>query len=420
LLPDDPSALNAITPVRRWWPRWLRFLWRRLEAGAKRHGEKPRGVLMDTSMIHSAGWSLIDEVKCGIDGQAPHRLKRPNLLFEANFSGDLLGYLETFSLVDALGLWVMWRGAYEFPKPAQASKFFEFVDTRKLEIDRCYSAYADATTSMVRIAMELQGRIRKFDAEGRGLPAVEFARRYRDRLLPQVQTIRDPAGQAGKTWSFTTVSVIKDEQDGVSKDLEGLRNIICALEREDLAIPAQDPLPQRTHFARLTVADKWRQSFEKNGEKHDQTSYLMFSTWFDGATPDQSREQALEAHLRALHGRFGGQAEAIWGHCRGFRTGEGADHFFEYLLGHEIPMGLPFSTYPGMTVPEVRAALALARRFSKFAVDAQRYDEDELTQRWTTMVCGPPTPPAPPATVPVPLPDLPEREEAQEPAGGAP
>jgi hypothetical protein len=410
---DEPSALNAITPVWKVWPRWLRRVWRVLAALDKRHGERPRGVLMDTSMINSAGWSLIDEVKCGIAGERPHRLKRPYLLFEANFSGDLLGYLETFSLVDAKGLWVMWRGAYDFPKPAQASKFFEFVDTRKLEIDRCYSAYDDdATTSMVRIAIELQARLMKFDAEVRDLPEGEFASRYRDRLLPDVQTIRSPAGQAGKTWSFTAVSVIKDCQDGVKKDLERLKDIICGLKREDLAIPPNDRVPQRTHFARLTVADNWLQSFEEDPKKHDKTSYLMFSTWFDGATPDQTREDALEAHLRALYDRFDRKAEAIWGHCRGFSPDRGREYFAAYLRGHEVPMGLPFSTYPGKSVPEVRAALALAKRFSAFVVEAQRYDEVELKRRWVPMICGPSPRPTRAPSQPEPQPA--EEEPAEE------
>jgi hypothetical protein len=355
---DNCSALNAITPVRRGWQWWLRGLWLLLKALARGKGGRPRGVLMNTSMIHSAGWSLLKRVPCGTGDQEPHRLKRPYLLFEANFSGALAPYLETFSFVDAWGVRAMWQAAYEFPNPAQASRFFEFVDKKKLTINCCYYAYPEATTSMVRAAIELESRISDFDAKWRHLPATDFGAAYCG-WLPSVQTIRDPPGQAGKTWSFTTVAIIDD--------MKKAEELVEQLGSSDLAIREHDKAPQKTHFARITIAGKFLQSWLEKEADHDPTSYLMFSTWFDGETPEQKRPAALDSHLRGLHSRFGRKAEDIWGSCRGY-TGSGAEYFKDYLVCHEVDMGMPFSTYPGRKVADVKAALTLAGKFSKFVV----------------------------------------------------
>ena len=215
-------------------------------------GDRPRGVLMKTSMIHSAGWSLIRKIPSGgPDSQEKHRLKRPYLLFEANFSGALSPYLETFSFVDAKGLRAMWQAAYEFPNPAQASRFFDFVDKKKLEINCCYYAYPEATTSMVRAAIELE----RPDLQGQRRLARAAGSRLR-RCVPgdgsrSVQTIRDPPGQAGKTWSFTAVAIIED--------LEDAKALVAQLRLDrDLAIPAEDALRPRSRLRTSSSRPGWR------------------------------------------------------------------------------------------------------------------------------------------------------------------
>jgi hypothetical protein len=377
-----PGVLTAITPVRRLWPFWLRGFWWLLRCIA-RLNVVPKGVLMDTSMINSARWSLLDRVPAKGRGSKPHALGRPYLLFEANFSGDLSGYLETFSFVDAVGVWLMWRGSYEFPPPQQARRFFEFVNDRRLNVDCSYSAYPEATTSMIRAAIALERHILKFDEVHGQLLADDFAGRYRE-WLPTVQTIRDPEGEAGTACSFTAIAVIEPER------LEQLKEKIGGLAPSDLAIgDAQKAIPEKTHFARLTIANQFLQSFLKREErdaKGDPTSYLMFSTWFDAAGPEQQRPQGLQSHLRGLHSRFGGEAEAIWSACRGFSAGRGPDYLCRYLLEHEVDAGLPFATYPGKTVHEVKSALALAGRFSEFTRDAQGCTANRLVVGWRRMV----------------------------------
>ena len=87
----------------------------------------------------------------------------------------------------------------------------------------------------------------------------------------------------------------------------------------------------------------------------------------------ETRRLHSTSHLNGLHSRFGGMAEDIWRLLPRLH-GSGPEYFRKYLVHHEVDMGMPFSTFPGRTVPEVKAALALAGKFSQFVVQAPDRD----------------------------------------------
>ena len=389
------SMLSTIAPLRRWWARWwLPTVWRGLRWRARDDRGRPAGVLMKTGMINSAGWSLFDRVPPAPGAWNAHRLKRPYLLFEANYSGSLPGYLEAFSFVDALGLRVMWQGAYEFPcNPARAGLFYDFVNERQVRVGWQYSSYPEASTGMVRTALELRRRIDRFDHDYGHLPAQAFLPRFVD-LLTRVQTLRDPRPEAGRTWTFTAVTPVDPgHAQWVRGHLDRLRRSSAGPPRRRFAPP------RRTHFARLALVDELLQPYlrpEQQGER-DRMGMLLFSALFDGETPRQERGPALDSYLAEVYERLGRRnVDAIWGRRRPLT---GPAHFRSHLCAHEVATDMPFASYPGRTVLEVHRALSVAKLFQALVTGTDLGDAVGVKNKWDDFRGGPLRAPPVPAEV---------------------
>jgi hypothetical protein len=125
-----------------------------------------------------------------------------------------------------------------------------------------------------------------------------------------------------------------------------------------------------THFARWVVVPYLQ---DRRGEPLDDTSYLLFTSWFDGPA---------EAYLDVLMERMRSEADAIWAYCVGYPgTGSAAD-FRAYLLAHRIEPSYPFVAYPGVTVGHILACLELRDQLAAFAVVAQGSEPAQLRRSW--------------------------------------
>jgi hypothetical protein len=148
-------------------------------------------------------------------------------------------------------------------------------------------------------------------------------------------------------------------------------------ERVDELAPANLAVPRRTHFSSLAVVPQLPQTFLRKDETADPTGLLMFTAVFD-ARGNQERDEALDDYLTDLHGRLGdADANEIWG-----KPFEGPESFSAHLREHELPTDMPFATYPGRTVMEVREALEVAREFARLANGVQGRDPATLKRRW--------------------------------------
>jgi hypothetical protein len=140
---------------------------------------------------------------------------------------------------------------------------------------------------------------------------------------------------------------------------------------DELPAGVESPLArlETTHFARWVVIDEI--PYQGPPQKPDplRSKYLLFSTTFDGS-PD--------AYLDALSTRMAEDAHAIWGHCAGCPEPGDPPALRRYLDHNRLETSLPFAQYPGVTVAEIREALALRERFVAFVERAQGADAEEL------------------------------------------
>jgi hypothetical protein len=348
------SAMATTSAGPLYWAADVRLAWRWSKIKA-RFGRKPN-KLIRLSMIGFARWSMFYRVQASVPHRLPTPLRRPFLLFETNFNGDSDQYLESFSLIIPSAMNRIWAKAYGVPDVRRVSEWQQYVNKKKLPIAFYYSAYPKASTKTIRSALELERMLPEFRTRTEGVTGAGFEREFRA-LLARVQRIRNPKRNTnGKTTCSlsTLVPVLEGHRQQLEMDLETLMQSPAAV-------------PPGTHFARWCVVDHLEMP-KRFGQ--DNTSFLLFSAWFDGRARDKKDPDApLRHYAAALHEQLGARAHHIWRHC-GFRDGDAAA-FAERLLGHAIEPGVSFAGYSGVTVGEVRAALKLWGRFHEFARESQ-------------------------------------------------
>jgi hypothetical protein len=142
------------------------------------------------------------------------------------------------------------------------------------------------------------------------------------------------------------------------------------------ALPEGDASPLArvpgTHLGRWVVIDQVK--YQGHGQRHRDAltaSRLLFTSNFDGE---------LDPYLEKLQTGLGEDADAIWGHCRGY-PGRGAG-FAPWLKAHQIEAALFFAAYGDHTVEQVHANLDKRTRLIEFALEAQGLEPEELKSRF--------------------------------------
>jgi hypothetical protein len=127
-----------------------------------------------------------------------------------------------------------------------------------------------------------------------------------------------------------------------------------------------------THIARWVVIDDV--IFQEGQRRRDRLPpRLLFSSNFDGG---------LDAYLEGLRSGMAEDADAIWGHCRGYPGHRDGPAFAAWMRAHQLEAALFFAAYGGQTVDQVRANVAQRRALLDFALHAQDLDPTDLKARF--------------------------------------
>jgi hypothetical protein len=138
------------------------------------------------SFIHFARWTLVRGLPD--NGQPAEQQKYPHLYFESNFNGGWAEYIDAFSHILTTGMKIFWGTSYGFPQPLPTGPFKVYIQRNEAVASHFYSAYPQATTTMILGALELEERLDRFDEETAALSDAEFADRWRE-LLADVQEL---------------------------------------------------------------------------------------------------------------------------------------------------------------------------------------------------------------------------------------
>jgi hypothetical protein len=176
------TAITVLTPMKWWGQPILRVaFWVTTVTGLG------LGTLRRLSFIHYARWAIIDRLppRAAGDERREH-LNYPYLFFESNFNGTWDQYIDAFSEVVPNRMRAIWGSSFGFPGPLPTGPFKAYIRRNEFVANHYYSAYPEATTTMILSALQLETRLRQFVRRSAGMEAEEFAAAY-ERLLTDVQ-----------------------------------------------------------------------------------------------------------------------------------------------------------------------------------------------------------------------------------------
>ncbi len=162
------TALTVLSPVKPGWSLFLRLRFRLIQLFPGLTTE-----LRKLSFIHFAFWAIVERLPYNGPPQEEDRLHYKYLLFESNFNGLWDEYIDAFSSVLPDRMKKIWGSSYGFPGPVPVDPFKDYIRNNEYEVSHYYSAYPQASVTMVQGALALQ---RRFST---------FATQVRDDMAPQ-------------------------------------------------------------------------------------------------------------------------------------------------------------------------------------------------------------------------------------------
>lgn len=167
------TATTLLIPLRRGWSLWCRALF-----AMSRRFEWISAPLRRQSFIHMAHWSLVDEL-----GGQP--LGRSAVYFESNFDSSMEEYVDVFVQAVPWHMRVVWAGGVGYPGLYPSDAYQEWSNAHANAVQHYYAGYAEATTSEVAAAVQVDDRLRPFIRRAPDMDDDQFDVEYR-RLLTEV------------------------------------------------------------------------------------------------------------------------------------------------------------------------------------------------------------------------------------------
>ncbi|RKS75432.1 hypothetical protein CLV35_1898 [Motilibacter peucedani] len=166
-------AITVFSTVKPWGRVWLPVLFT-LPHVAPRVLDELRRL----SFIHFARWTLVRRIPWNGPPQQPVTLHHPHLFFESNFNGGWEEYIDAFSYVLTRGMRLFWGSSYGFPGSLPTVPFKKYIRDNEIEASHYYSAYPDATASMVLAALQLEPAVQDLVRRARTSSPDEFSQQW--------------------------------------------------------------------------------------------------------------------------------------------------------------------------------------------------------------------------------------------------
>ncbi|MFP5317748.1 MAG: hypothetical protein ACLGI2_05575 [Acidimicrobiia bacterium] len=168
------TAITVLTPIRPWLVRLSR-----LGFILPRKVPWMTEALRKLSFIHFARWSLIERIPYNGPPQRPEHPRYTYLFFESNFNGTWDDYIDSFSYVMPGRMRLTWGSSYGFPGAKPVGPFKRYIVHNEFEAQHFYSAYPEATASMVLSSLQVRERFDQLRARAEGASPAELAVEWR-------------------------------------------------------------------------------------------------------------------------------------------------------------------------------------------------------------------------------------------------
>jgi len=174
-------AITVFSTIKWWGKPFLPVLF----ATTKRV-PKLTGTLVKLSFIHFARWSVIDQIPYNGPPQTKRKLRYPHMYFESNFNGGWEEYIDAFSHILTSGMAAFWGSSYGFPKALPVGPFKRYIQDNETEASHYYSAYPEATITMVKGALDVERKVAPLKRNAAKMEPDAFAAAY-ERFLTEAQ-----------------------------------------------------------------------------------------------------------------------------------------------------------------------------------------------------------------------------------------
>ncbi len=174
-------AITVFSTIKFWGRAFLPILF----AVTKRRPQLTK-TLVDLSFIHFARWSLVSKIPWNGSEQRKQKLRYTHMYFESNFNGGWEEYIDAFSHILTSGMAAFWGSSYGFPKALPVGPFKEYIQVNETEACHYYSAYPEATITMIKAALELDDKLAPLKRNAAKMDPDAFAAAYK-RMLTDAQ-----------------------------------------------------------------------------------------------------------------------------------------------------------------------------------------------------------------------------------------
>ena len=137
------------------------------------------------SFIYSARWVVIGRGGFPrLDPRQPEeRLNYDYMVFCSNFTGTWDAYIDAFSEVIPTGIDGIWRWTVNYDPTRPVTRFKKHIAANQADTDYYYSAYPGASTTDVRLALDLEAKLLAFADGALAMPPDRFDDAYSKFLL---------------------------------------------------------------------------------------------------------------------------------------------------------------------------------------------------------------------------------------------
>jgi hypothetical protein len=174
------TAITVLTPVKRGWTLWLRpnfWIGQRVPLVT--------ATLRKLSFIHFARWSIVTRMPYNGPPQQRERLSYRYLFFESNFNGTWDQYIDAFSHIIPGRMRAVWGSSFGFPGPVPVAPFKRYIRRNEYVASHYYSAYPEASTTMIAAALALEPRLRELARTAPDMTPEQFKAAYEDFLTQE-------------------------------------------------------------------------------------------------------------------------------------------------------------------------------------------------------------------------------------------
>ena len=178
---DQAIAITVFSTIKWWGKAFLPVLFL-----VTKRVPKLTETLVQLSFIHFARWSIVKQLPYNGEPQVKQKLRYPHMYFESNFNGGWEEYIDAFSHILTNGMTAFWGSSYGFPKPLPTSTFKRYIKQNETEASYYYSAYPEATATMVQRALELDAKLAPLKRNAAKMAPETFATAY-EKLLTDAQ-----------------------------------------------------------------------------------------------------------------------------------------------------------------------------------------------------------------------------------------